>query len=57
MELIEIATALYNMNLDMDYSDYEDTAEEEIKEIEKGLEILRNNKCDTLLRALENIAL
>ena len=52
-----IARILYNMSLDMDWEDGEEFAEEEITCIEKELDVLKENNCDSLLQALENIAM
>lgn len=57
MELSRIARILYNMSLDMDYADYLEFAEEEIKQMEKELEILVENNCRCVLQAMENIAI
>lgn len=57
MELIRIARILYNMSLDMDYADYIEYAEEEINCIHAELLLLKDNNCDSLLQALEIIAM
>lgn len=52
MENSRIARILYNMSLDMNYADFLEYAEEEIKYIEKELQVLEDNACDSLLQAL-----
>jgi hypothetical protein len=57
MEKQRIARILYNMSLDMDYADYIEYAEEEISCIAMELQVLQDNNCDSLLQALEIIAM
>lgn len=57
LSLRRIARILYNMSLDMDYADYIEHAEDEILCVEKELKQLQENGCDSLLQALENIAM
>lgn len=57
MVLERIARILYNMSLDMDYADSLEYAEEEIECMTKELQVLSENKCDSLLQALEIIAM
>ena len=45
------------MSLDMDYADYIEHAEEEINCITRELLVLKGNGCDSLLQALEVIAM
>lgn len=52
-----MARILYNMSLDMDWEDGKEFAEEEIICIKKELDVLKENNCDFLLQALENIAM
>ncbi len=56
MELNRIARILYNMSLDMDYADSLEFAEEEIECITKELQVLSENRCDSLMQILEVIA-
>lgn len=56
MGLERIARILYNMSLDMDYADSLEYAEEEIECITKELQVLSENKCDSLMQVLEVIA-
>lgn len=54
----EIAIALYEANMDMDFMDYADTKEEDIKQLEEAIYKLKlyaqNNKdFETLYKALE----
>ena len=54
----EIAIALYEANMDMDFMDYADTKEEDIKQLEDAIYKLKlyaqNNKdFETLYKALE----
>ena len=51
-----IARILYNMNLDMDYADYLDLAEEEISILTKEIHDVYE-KHISLFNVLENIAL
>ena len=51
-----IARILYNMNLDMDYADYLDLAEEEISILTKEIHDV-HEKHISLFNVLENIAL
>lgn len=51
----EIADILYNMSLDMDYMDYEEFWQEEINNIEKEIEKLKQND-SVLYHALNTIA-
>lgn len=57
MELRKIANILYNMALDMDYSDGIEFADEEIRIIATELQVLVDNNCDSLFSVLENIAM
>ena len=57
LTLHRIARILFNVSLDMDYSDYLEHAEEEILCMEKELETMKELGCNSLLQALENIAL
>lgn len=52
MENSRIARILYNMSLDMNYAEFLEYAEEEIRYIEKELQVLEENACDSLLQAL-----
>ena len=56
MELNRIARILYNMSLDMDYAESLEFAEEEIECITKELQVLSENRCDSLMQILEVIA-
>ena len=56
MKLNRIARILYNMSLDMDYADSLEFAEEEIECITKELQVLSENRCDSLMQILEVIA-
>lgn len=56
MELNRIARILYNMSLDMDYADSLEFAEKEIECITKELQVLSENRCDSLMQILEVIA-
>lgn len=55
MELNEIVHILYDMSLDMDYMDYEDTKETDINSLTKELETVKE-KCPCLMQILEIIA-
>ena len=55
MEINRIARILYNMSLDMDYADYLDYAEEEIKIMTEELQVLIENNCASVIQALEII--
>lgn len=55
MDLSQIAHILYNMVLDMDYMDYEDTRETDIDSLTKELETVKEN-CPCLIQVLEIIA-
>lgn len=57
IEIEKMATILYNMSSDMDYADYEDSKEEDIKQLENELRVLQDNKCACLLNALATITL
>jgi hypothetical protein len=54
--LEEIATKLYSMCEDMDYQDYAEQKETEIYELATELRKVKEFGCDTLLKALEQIA-
>lgn len=51
-----IAKILYTLSLDMDYADSLEYMNDEIEMIAAELEVLKKNKCDCLLQALEVIA-
>ena len=55
MDLLQIAHILYDMSLDMDYMDYEETRETEIDVLTDELETVREN-CPCLIQILEIIA-
>lgn len=55
MDLSQIAYILYNMVLDMDYMDYEETRETDIDFLTKELETIKEN-CPCLMQVLEIIA-
>ena len=52
--MLEMATALYNMAADMDYSDYSDMADNDIMQLATDLEKI--GKDSALYRCLEMIA-
>lgn len=54
MDLNQIAHILYNMSLDMDYMDYEETKNIDIDSLTMELETLKENSC--LMQVLETIA-
>ena len=55
MELSQIARILYNMSLDMDYMDYEETKNIDIDSLTRELETVKEN-CPYLMQVLEIIA-
>lgn len=55
MELSQIARILYNMSLDMDYMDYEETKNIDIDSLTRELETVKEN-CPYLIQILEIIA-
>ena len=55
MDLSQITHILYNMVLDMDYMDYEDTRETDIDSLTRELETIKEN-CPCLMQILEIIA-
>ena len=55
MDLSQISHILYNMSLDMDYMDYEETKETEIDVLTDELETVKEN-CPCLMQTLEIIA-
>lgn len=55
MDLSQIAYILYDMSLDMDYMDYEDTEETDINSLTMELETVKE-KCPCLMQILEIIA-
>ena len=57
MNVSKIANILYNMSLGLDYADGIEFAEEEITAITNELQLLKENKADSLLNVLEMIAL
>lgn len=54
---IQLAKILFNMSLDMDYADYVDTAETEVKAIEQELQALEDTEMPYLRSVLEQIAM
>ena len=54
MDLNQITHILYNMSLDMDYMDYEETKNIDIDSLTMELETLKENSC--LMQVLETIA-
>ena len=54
MDLNQIIHILYNMSLDMDYMDYEETKNIDIDSLTMELETLKENSC--LMQVLETIA-
>lgn len=55
MDLLQIAHILYDMSIDMDYMDYEETRETDIDSLTRELETVREN-CPCLMQTLEIIA-
>ena len=55
MDLNQIAYILYDMSLDMDYMDYEETRETDIDSLTRELETVKE-KCPFLMQILEIIA-
>ena len=51
-----MANILYNLSLGLDYADGIEYAEEEIQCIEKQIQLLADNECDSILVALDQIA-
>lgn len=56
MDNKRIAKILYALSLDMDYADSLEYMDDEIEMIAAELEVLKKNRCDCLLQALEVIA-
>ena len=56
MELSQIAHVLYNMSLDMDYMDYEETKNIDIDSLTRELETVKEN-CPYLMQILEIIVI
>lgn len=57
LEINQIANILYNMSLDMDYADNAENAADEIDILTDQLKMIRNCGFDTLLNALDLIAM
>lgn len=57
IEIERIARILYNMALDIDYEDHIEFADKETICILNNLRVLEENRCESLLCALENIAM
>lgn len=55
MDLLQISHILYNMSIDMDYMDYEETRETDIDSLTRELETVKE-KCPCLIQILEIIA-
>lgn len=55
MDLLQIAHILYDMSIDMDYMDYEETRETDIDSLTRELETVKKN-CPCLMQTLEVIA-
>jgi hypothetical protein len=49
----ELAEKIYNNSLDMDFMDYEDTKEEDIRCLINDLELLKQSGNGALLKAIE----
>ena len=57
MDIEKIANILYNMSLGLGYAESLEYMQYEIKCIEDGLNLLKENYCDSLIEALEVIAM
>lgn len=56
MDNKEIANILYNYCLDMDYADSIELAEEEIEQLEKEINTIKELKLNSLLYVIEIVA-
>lgn len=57
MDIKKIANILYNMSLGLGYAESLEYMQYEIKCIEDGLHLLKENQCDSLIETLEVIAM
>ena len=57
MDIKKIANILYTMSLGLGYAESLEYMQYEIKCIEDGLNLLKENHCDSLIEALEVIAM
>jgi hypothetical protein len=49
----DLANKIYNVILDMDFADYEETTEKDLQNLENDLELLKKHGSGILLNAIE----